>query len=340
MPLPVTLKDLALRLGVDTSTVSRAMHDHPRISLATRQAVKRAAEELGYKASPMVTALMRLRRTRQSERHVVLAYVTAYPTRYGWRPPHHDRPDYFPGAAARAKELGYKLEHFWLMEPGMTPARFASILVNRGITGLLIGRLPPGRNELDLPWETFSSVALGLTLRTPQVHHVTEAAFAAAHLAMERMKKAGSRRIGFVFSEPDDSPGVGRRYLGAYLEQQLGLEKRDRLPHCEHGAPETFPKRFLQWFDRWQPDAILATHADAVLRVFTDAGRERPEGLRLVSLVNDKLDQGFSGIHHDPSVLGAIAVDALVGMLHRGETGLPLTSHFVQVPGRWVDGWR
>lgn len=338
--MSVTLKDVARHLGVDTSTVSRALRDHPRISLSTRQAAKRVVEELGYRASPMVTALMRLRRMRQSERHVVLAYVTAYPTRYGWRPPHHDRPDYFPGAAERAKELGYKLEHFWLAEPGMTSERFASILINRGITGLLIGRLPPGKNEVVLPWERFSSVALGLTLQAPQVHHVTEAAFAAAHVAMDRLFEAGKRRIGFVFSEPDDSPGVGRRYLGAYLEQQLRLMKRDRLPHCVHGESETFPSRFLEWFERWRPDALLATHADAVVRCFSSAGREVPAGLRLVSLVNDKLEQGFAGIHHDPAQLGAIAVDTLVGMLYRGETGLPTSAHFVQVPGRWVEGGR
>lgn len=340
MPRPVSLKDVAARLGVDSSTVSRALRDHPRISPETREAVKRAARDLGYRASPMVTALMRLRRARQSEQHVVLAYVTAYPTRYGWRPPHHDRPDYYPGAAARAKELGYKLEHFWLAEPGMTPARFASILINRGISGLLIGRLPPGRGELELPWDQFSCVALGLTLRAPQLHHVTEAAFASAHTAMDELLARGARRVGFVFSEPDDSPGVGRRYLGAYLEQQLRLAKRDRLPHCGHVPGAGFPAHFLRWFDRWRPDAVLATHAAAVLAAFAAEGREPPLGLRLVSLINDKPDQGFSGIYHDPAQLGALAVDALVGMLHRGETGLPGSAHFVQVPGRWVEGTR
>lgn len=34
-------------------------------------------------------------------------------------------PDQTSGAAEPATELGYKLEHFWLTEPGMTPARFA-----------------------------------------------------------------------------------------------------------------------------------------------------------------------------------------------------------------------
>ena len=170
MPAPATLQDVAEKAGVHRSTVSLALRDNHRISAEVRAKIQRIADELGYRSNPLVTALMRSRRTRRAPRHVVLAYVTDYPTRYGWRPPHHDRPDYFPGAAARASELGYKLEHFWLGEPGMTPARFAQILASRGINGLLIGRLPPGKDEIQLPWEQCSAVALGLTLTKPDQH--------------------------------------------------------------------------------------------------------------------------------------------------------------------------
>ena len=62
--------------------------------------------------------------------------------------------DYHTGAVSpeemieAVEKLGYKLEHFWLGEPGMTPTRFAQILASRGINGLLIGRLPPGTSEI------------------------------------------------------------------------------------------------------------------------------------------------------------------------------------------------
>ena len=44
----VTIKDLARVLGVATSTVSRALADHPDISFATKTRVREAAETLGY----------------------------------------------------------------------------------------------------------------------------------------------------------------------------------------------------------------------------------------------------------------------------------------------------
>lgn len=44
----VTIVDIAKKLGVSHSTVSRALNDHPRISLATKVRVKELAEEMGY----------------------------------------------------------------------------------------------------------------------------------------------------------------------------------------------------------------------------------------------------------------------------------------------------
>lgn len=43
-----TIKEIAKRLKVSVSTVSRALSDHPRIGLGTKLKVKQLAEELGY----------------------------------------------------------------------------------------------------------------------------------------------------------------------------------------------------------------------------------------------------------------------------------------------------
>ncbi len=337
MPHPATLQDVAVKAGVHRSTVSLALRNNPRISEEVRARVQRIARELDYRTNPLVTALMRSRRTHQVAKHVVLAYVTNYSTRYGWRPPHHDRPDYFPGAALRATELGYKLEDFWLGEPGMTSDRFADILINRGISGLLIGRLPPGLSELNLPWENFSAVALGLTLDKPDLHRVAEDAFASATEAMHQCMAKGYKRIGFVMSEPDDSPNMGDRWLGAFLRLQQRLAPENRILFCEYRPKGEFADHFRSWFNTQKPDVVLATHADPIVDILAAQGGKLPQGVELFLLVNDKLHQGYTGIHSDPDSLGSLAVDMVVGMLHRGETGLPRDAHHVLVPGRWVD---
>jgi len=45
---PTTIKEIAKRLGVSVSTVSRALNDHSTIGLVTKMRVKRLAEELNY----------------------------------------------------------------------------------------------------------------------------------------------------------------------------------------------------------------------------------------------------------------------------------------------------
>jgi len=50
-----TIKEIARRLNISASTVSRALHDHPSIGLRTKMAVKKLAAELNYE--PNQTAI-------------------------------------------------------------------------------------------------------------------------------------------------------------------------------------------------------------------------------------------------------------------------------------------
>ena len=335
MPRSSTLQDVANRARVHRSTVALALRDHPRISAATREKIKAIATTLGYRINPFVAALMQSRRSGSAVRHATLAFVTNYPTRFGWRPQFHDRPDFFPGAADRAREFGYKLEPFWLAEPGMTPARFRDILVTRGVHGLIVGRMPPGQNALELTWERFSCVALGMTLRAPRLHHVTENHFDTAWQGMQQCLARGYRRVGFVFSEANDSPRVGDRWLGAYMLQQLKFRRGDRPGLCP-GAP-TDRAAFVAWFRQQRPDALLVTHAPPVLNWLRSIGQQVPRDVGLVEL-QDRPDSGTAGIYYDPAKIGALAVEMLVGLMHRNETGVPQDQHEVMLTGEWREG--
>ena len=53
----ITIKDLAKRLDISVSTVSRALKDNPEISPQTRKKVQDLAKELGYKPNHIAVAL-------------------------------------------------------------------------------------------------------------------------------------------------------------------------------------------------------------------------------------------------------------------------------------------
>jgi DNA-binding LacI/PurR family transcriptional regulator len=325
-----TLEDVARAAGVHRTTVSLSLRDHPRIPLATRDRVKAVARQLAYRINPLVSALMQSRRSGKPVKHAALAYVTNYPTRYGWRPEYHDRPNFFPGAAARAMDFGYKLEHFWLGEPGMNPHRFCGMLSARSINGLIIGRLPPGQHALELDWNRFSVVALGLTLRSPVLHHITENHFDTVWKAMDRCRENGYRRVGFLFSDLNDSPHVGHRWLGAYLTQQQQLPPVDRLPVCPK-IPTDEPT-FHAWFKQHRPDALLTNHAHLVVTWLENLGLKVPRDVGIIGLEH-RQDLECTGIYYDPAKIGGLAVEMLIGLMHRNETGVPAVQHEILLTG-------
>ena len=53
----VSIKDIALRCGVSTATVSKALNGYQDVGEATRQRVLAAAKELGYTANSAARAL-------------------------------------------------------------------------------------------------------------------------------------------------------------------------------------------------------------------------------------------------------------------------------------------
>lgn len=336
MPRTATLQDVADKTGVHRSTVSLALREHPSIPLATRERIKAVAQKLGYRANPLVTALMKSRRSGNQVKHAVLAYVTNHRTRFGWRPPELDQPNFFPGAVERARDFGYKLEHFWMAEPGMTPHRFADILRARSIHGVILGRLPVDLHKLDLEWGSFSCVALGLTLEAPRLHHVAENHFFTTRHSMQQCINRGYRRIGFGFSTPNDYPRVGDRWMGGYYCQQRRLAEEDRIPIYE-GDP-TNRDEFLTWFKRWRPDAVLVSRATSVIGWLRQGGFRVPADVGVVDLRNEKPEEGHSGVYHMPSKIGALGVEMLIGLIHRSERGVPSDPHEVLLAGEWLEG--
>jgi LacI family repressor for deo operon, udp, cdd, tsx, nupC, and nupG len=67
-----TLKEIARRLNVSVSTVSRALIDHPRIGLGTRLKVQQLAKEIGYE--PNTKAIL-FKQKRTQVIGVVLPYI-------------------------------------------------------------------------------------------------------------------------------------------------------------------------------------------------------------------------------------------------------------------------
>src|SRR5687767_1931302 len=78
-PPRISMRDLAARLGVTHVTVSMALRDNPRVSPATRERVKKLADELGYRPDPMLSALATYRGNKSASGiHSAVAWINAW----------------------------------------------------------------------------------------------------------------------------------------------------------------------------------------------------------------------------------------------------------------------
>src|SRR3954469_24928240 len=104
----VTLKDIAREAGVSLMTVSRALRKHASVSPETQSKIERVAKELGYRPNPLISALMSYRRAGKAPHsHSVLAFVTSFPTRDGWKT-RKIYQEFFQGALECADRHGYR----------------------------------------------------------------------------------------------------------------------------------------------------------------------------------------------------------------------------------------
>jgi LacI family transcriptional regulator len=168
----VTLLDIAKEAGVHVTTVSLALRNNPRLPEATRARIKALADKLGYAPDPLLKALVAYRGRIMTRRNPpTLAYVTNWNSRLGWKKV-TAHPDFYAGALAKAEELGYHLEHFWMREPGLTHGRLSRILYSRGINGLIIASHV---REIDVglhfDWERFSARAAAAQRDEQPVRH-------------------------------------------------------------------------------------------------------------------------------------------------------------------------
>jgi DNA-binding LacI/PurR family transcriptional regulator len=314
--------------------VCLALKNHPTIPPATRERIRKIADEVGYQPDPMLTALASYRSAlRPAAFHGQLAWLSAATPTFNWRKvPVYAA--YMQGAQERARRHGYTLTDYNLTERGMTPARLAGIMEARGVRGVLVCPMPEAHTTLDFPWTKFSAVSLGVTLDQPALHLVTANHYLSLRKIVHELTRLGYRRIGLAL--PGDlNARVGEHFLAAYLVEQRAMPASCRL------APflEMPPTRdgFARWLKRSRPDAIITSNY-----IFPDflaqLGRKVPADLGVAVVFKRVAGDDFAGIDQNVRMTGEVAIDLLAAMIQRNETGIPAHAQQTLVEGQWVRG--
>jgi DNA-binding LacI/PurR family transcriptional regulator len=312
-----TLIDVAAAAGVSTSTASRALTNHPRITEATRQRVREAAAALGFEANVQA-------RTLRSGSSMLIGVVV---------------PDIaiafyasaLTGAQSALEAAGYQV--LVMNSKRDTAHELAALrtLYARQVDGVLLatsGGFVPG----DMPVVFFDHVLRGVGLGYIAPDNAGGVTALVEHLVREH----GHERIAYIGAPLRPSPNVERLEYGPANERLEAFRHamgRSRLPVI----PEYLASGDYQWSqDSGEqaarelmaldepPTAIVAagdTLALGALRGIRRAGRGVPADVALVSfddpVSGDLLTPGMTALaRHDRELgeLGArLLLDALSG---------------------------
>jgi LacI family transcriptional regulator/LacI family repressor for deo operon, udp, cdd, tsx, nupC, and nupG len=337
-----TQRDIALKAGVGRSTVSLALKGHSKISLKTRERIRKVAESLHYSPDPMLSALATYRsRIREQAFHGTLAWLVNFQPGYDWeKGPYYS--DYFAGAATRAASYGYHLEKFAVNAKGLTRSRLQSILRARNVDGLLLCPQPRAGMSMEFAWEDFASVTFGYSLVSPVLHTVASAHFLNTRHVVRELAARGYTRIGLVIDRTTDRRCGSNVYAGFLIEQELD-ERLEHLPaFLDHDPVQTrevkdYGRKLHRYIEEHQLDALL-TSDYRILDILNTEGIRAPDDIGVAGLSLPSAINPLSGVVEDSTQIGAVAMDMLVGMVQRAEKGVPVSPIRTHLEGIWHEG--
>jgi len=332
--------DLARAAGVSKNTVSLALRRDPQIPPSTRERIEALARSMGYVKNPTVAHLMaQLRAGAAGGHRASLALFNANEDRDAFRT-HPTIPAYVEGCRRQAAQAGYSLDTFWLHDPALDGERLVKILRARGIQGaLFVGLMDANRlpERFTAVWEAFPCVVTGVRTRDPALSFACTDHHMLVLRAVEAALRLGYQRPGLVLDGVIDRL-VEHRFTSGFLIAQRPLPKGQRLQPF-YAVPETRQDAslFRQWWEKERPDVILTLY-HSVRRWLEELGAHAPQDVGLIQLEWRPSHSDWAGMNQHNDVVGEAAVEMVIGMIHRGETGVPIFPRATLLGSTWAEG--
>lgn len=309
-----TITDIARAAGVAPSTVSRALHDHPRISQDRRRAIQALAAELGYRPNQVARSLV-LGRTFTLG--VVVTDVTDPFVAEVMR-----------GAETAGRTLGYTL--LFAMSDGNPAQEVEAIRALRSrevdalivISGRASAQYGPLRAEAngDFPLVLVNNIQAGKGIFTVRMGNRQGAALAASHLLA-----LGHRRLAYV-SGPQRGRSTAERREG-FRSATAGVPDSLVIEVDGNGQPED-GIRALHYLlhSPIRPTAVACYNDLTALGLLSEAARLEvrvPEDLSVTGFDDIPLSRfsvpALTTVRQPKAEMGRAAVQICVQALNEGD---------------------
>ena len=264
--MPVTLKDIAERVGKSIPTVSRALADFDDISPQTRREVQRVAEEMGYE--PNITA-----RNLQKQRTDSIALILPSANTLRFSDPFFS--EFLSGVVEYLGERGYNL-NISTADAGDEEDIYLKHIRSRQFDGFILVRTHREDNRINLLQKHgVPFVAFGRTEQGNDFHLVDEDGRSGVRQIVDHLIALGHTRLACI-AEPTDLTKSFHRVQG-FID---GLQAHN-LPYTPDLIVESnFRQRSgrqsaLQLLDRPTPPTAIVACNDLLALGAISAVQER-----------------------------------------------------------------
>lgn len=315
----ITIKDIANLVGVNPSTVSRALKNHPDISKAMKTKIQRVAEELGY--YPNFQAINF--RNKQSK---LVAFILPEIGRFFM-------PDMVGAMEEMARKKGYSFIVFQSNDSLAREEECIRLCQSFGVDGLLISfsKETVTLNHLQaFVKQNIPVVLVDKVIKNERFSRVSINDFTTAFTAVQHLAKRNYKRIAGLFAS-DQLPFTRQRKKG-YLAalQQYGLEQLEDF--CLHFATEQDIKEpllsLLQHPKR--PDAIFSISDEilcVLMQVVYELNLRVPQDIAIISISNGFLpyycNPKITHIKHSGYQVGKDATNLLFDLMENPKNRIP-----------------
>jgi len=281
--MSTTIQDIAQRLKLSKSTVSKALNDYADVSLATRELVLQTALELGYQPR---AAARNLRRGRTDKIGLFLNTSIEYVVDY--------LSGIIPGAVFAAQKFGKNLLIYTITDND--PGHLLKVCRAGEIDGVILFSTHYDSQTIQsLLDEQFPFVVMGRQILDERVSYVVPDYYAGSYQATRHLIELGHRRIAFT-TRPELNTANQARLQG-YLDAlaDAGIERDNDLIVATYLQPDSGvqPTENLLALSE-PPTAIFAFHdlvAVDVIKVLQQQHIRVPEDISVVGF--DGLRAGF-----------------------------------------------
>ncbi len=305
----VTVKDIAKRLRLHYTTVSKALRDHPDISPATKARVLSAAEELDYHPNSIAKSL---KRQATSTLAVIVPSI---------------RNDFFSAVISGIEEIAYGREFNTIVcqsnEDADREAIHVHTLISNRVAGVLVSvaqTTTSGDHFQALQKQGIPLVFFDRVRDDVQAGRVVVDDYGGARRAVEHLIRSGYRRVAHLAGHTHTSIGRDRcrGYVDALQRHGMAVES-EMIVYGGFEEPDGIEgmRRIMALVPR--PDAIFAVNDPVAVGAHSEAKQHHlriPHDVALVGFgdntLSSYLDPPLTTVTQSPYRVGKAAARMLL----------------------------